>query len=131
MVLRQNAAPRLIDTRSDDRFLDSLVLAFRAVPGEPDRAILVIEGLQTPSGAGAVRGGQRRRLSCRRRRSRRPAETEQKARSREEAERRRAYKIEPPKAAAPPAPAAPPVTATPPPTPAAPTAGCDQSDAGA
>ena len=56
VVFRQNTPPRLIDTRSDDRFLDSLVLVFSAVPGEPDRAILVIEGLQTPSGAGAVRG---------------------------------------------------------------------------
>ena len=56
VVLRQSARPQLIDTRSEDRFLDSLVLAFRAVPGEPDRATLVVEGLQTPSGAAAVRG---------------------------------------------------------------------------
>ncbi len=120
VVLRQNTPPRLIDTRSDDRFLDSLVLAFGAVPGEPDRAILVIEGLQTPSGAGAVRGRPAPPPVVSEAPKPGPAETEQKARSREEAERRRAYKIEPPKAAAPPAPAAPPVTATPPPTPAAP-----------
>src|SRR5262245_25324070 len=56
VVLRKNERPQLIDTHSEDRFLDNLVLAFRAVPGEPDKATLVVEGLQTRSGAAAVRG---------------------------------------------------------------------------
>src|SRR5262249_11442470 len=55
-VLRHNQGPRLIDSRSEDHFVDSLVLGFRPVPGETDRAILLVEGLQSPSGAVAVRG---------------------------------------------------------------------------
>jgi esterase/lipase superfamily enzyme len=56
VILRQNERPRLVDNRSEDHFLDSLALAFRNVAGEPDRAVLVIEGLQSSAGAVAVRG---------------------------------------------------------------------------
>ena len=130
VVLRQNDRPQLIDTRSDDRFLDNLVLAFRAVPSEPDRATLVVEGLQTPSGAAAVRGrptpppavSQAPKSAESAKPA--PAETEAKARAKDEVERR-AKRMEPPKPAPPPPPVAgarPPAAATPPPTPAAPPA---------
>jgi hypothetical protein len=56
LVLRAAQGPRIIDTRSDDAFLDSLLLSFRGVAGEPERATLVVEGLQSASGAVAVRG---------------------------------------------------------------------------
>ena len=87
--------PQLIDTRSEDRFLDSLVLAFRAVPGEPDRATLVVEGLQTPSGAAAVRGRPARPPvvsevpKSAEPAKPTPAESEAKARSRDEVRRAR------------------------------------------
>ena len=123
MILRHNERPRLIDTRSDDRFLDSLALVFRAVPGEPDRAILVIEALQTASGAAAVRGRpvgppavSQAPKSVEPARPA-PAETEARARSRDQMEKRREAPIEQPKAAPPPPPVA---AAPPPPTPSAP-----------
>ena len=56
LVLRAAQGPRIIDSRGDDAFLDSLLLSFRGVAGEPERATLVIEGLQSASGAVAVRG---------------------------------------------------------------------------
>ena len=120
VVLRQSARPQLIDTRSEDRFLDSLVLAFRAVPGEPDRATLVVEGLQTPSGAAAVRGRPARPPvvsevpKSAEPAKPTPAESEAKARSRDEVRRARQ---ESPRAAPG---ARPPAVTTPPPTPTAP-----------
>jgi esterase/lipase superfamily enzyme len=118
VVLRQNERPQLIDTRSEDRFLDSLVLAFRAVPGEPDKAMLVVEGLQTLSGAAAVRGRPPPAVSQAPKSAESakptPAETEAKARSRDE------VKPAPPPPPPPVAGARPPAVATPPPTPAAP-----------
>ena len=124
VVLRQNERPQLIDTRSDDRFLDSLVLAFRPVPGEPDRATLVVEGLQTPSGAVALRGrptpppavSQAPKSDAPAKPA--PAETEGKARSRDEVARR-AKRLKSPSPRAAPG-ARPPAAASPPPTPAAP-----------
>jgi esterase/lipase superfamily enzyme len=56
VVLRQNQKTRPIDSRSEDRFLDRIVLTFRGVAGELDRATIAIEGLQSPGGATAVRG---------------------------------------------------------------------------
>jgi esterase/lipase superfamily enzyme len=128
LVLRHNERPRLIDTSSHDRFLDSLVLAFRAVAGEPDRAILVIEGLQSPGGAVAVRGRPAPPPAISRApkdaepAKPAPAETEAKARSRDEAERQsRSEKAAEARKAAPPLPPAPPpAAATPPPVAAAP-----------
>ena len=88
VVLRPNQRPQLIDSHNEDRFLDSLLLAFRAVPGELDRATLVVEGLQTPSGAAAVRGRPPPAVSQAPKSAEpakpTPAETEAKARSREE-----------------------------------------------
>ncbi len=55
LLLRHNRGPRLLDSRSDEQFVDSLALSFREVAGEPDRLVLRVEGLQSPSGAGAVR----------------------------------------------------------------------------
>src|SRR6185436_11084058 len=128
LVLRHNQPPRVIDTHSDDRFLDSLVLAFRNVAGEPDRAILVIEGLQTPSGAAAVRGrpGSPPGFTARRQPPE-PPPVDAKRRGgglMEEEEARRRSSEEARKAAPPPTPpvaaARPPAPAAPPPTPAAP-----------
>jgi esterase/lipase superfamily enzyme len=106
VVLRPNERPQLIDTRSEDRFLDNLVLAFRAVPGEPDTAILVVEGLQTPSGAAAVRG---RSLpppavseAPRRVEPAEPAPAETEAKTRASEVDRRVRRVEPPRAAPPP-----------------------------
>jgi esterase/lipase superfamily enzyme len=116
LVLRQNHPPRLIDNRSEDHFLDSLVLAFRNVAGEPDRAILVIEGLQSSSGAVAVRGqpasppagSQAAKGAAPGRPA--PAETEAQARTKEDAEKRARREKAPVslKAAPPPPTAAPP-----------------------
>ena len=123
VVLRQNDPPRLIDGRSEDRFLDSLVLAFRPVAGEPDRAILVIEGLQSPGGAAAVRGRPASPPAVSQApkgaapATPTPAETEAKARSRDVERRER--RIEPPEAAPPPPPIPPPAASRPP-APAAP-----------
>ena len=118
VVLRPNQRPQLIDSHNEDRFLDSLLLAFRAVPGEPDRATLVVEGLQTPSGAAAVRGRPPPAVSQAPKSAEpakpTPAETEAKARSREE------VKPAPPPPPPPVASARPPAAGTPPPTPAAP-----------
>jgi esterase/lipase superfamily enzyme len=114
LVLRQNQPPRLIDNRSEDHFLDGLVLAFRNVAGEPDRAFLVIEGLQSPSGAVAVRGQpasppavlQAPKGAAPGRPA--PAETEVQARAKEDVEKQaRPEKAAEPRKAAPPPPAAP------------------------
>jgi len=119
VVLRQKDRPLLIDSHSENRFLDSLMLAFRAVPGEPDKATLVVEALQTPSGAAAVRGrpAQPPAVSevpkSAEHAKPAPAETEAKARSKDE--ERRAKRLESPRAAP-----RPPTAATPPPAPAAP-----------
>ena len=127
VVLRQRDRPQLIDTHSDDRFLDSLVLAFRAVPGEPDKAMLVVEGLQTPSGAAVVRGrpapppavSQAPKSAESAKPT--PAETEAKARPNDESEKRaRRHHSAPPPPPPPVAGARPPAAGTPPPTPAAP-----------
>jgi esterase/lipase superfamily enzyme len=55
LALRQNQQTRPIGSRGEHTFLDSIVLSFRGVAGEPNRATIVIEGLQGPSGAAAVR----------------------------------------------------------------------------
>jgi esterase/lipase superfamily enzyme len=118
LVLRAAQGPRIIDSRSDDAFLDRLVLSFRGVAGEPERAMLVVEGLQSPGGAVAVRGeptigaakkeGAARAPETEMRRTKKGA-----ARPSEEKEAPKAFKTEPP----PPPPAAsapPPVGASPP-----------------
>ena len=56
VVLRRDRRTRPIDDRGEDHFLDSIVLTFRSVVGELDRATIAIEGLQSSSGALAVRG---------------------------------------------------------------------------
>ena len=128
VVLRPNQRPQLIDSHNEDRFLDSLLLAFRAVPGEPDRATLVVEGLQTPSGAAAVRGRPPPAVSQAPKSAEpakpTPAETEAKARPRGRGEAARA----------PPPPAATRCQCPPAggwhaaPDPSRPAADCDQSD---
>ena len=142
LILRQNQGPRLIDNRTEDLFLESLVLSFRIVAGEPERATLVIEGLQSSSGAVAVRsqplaGGSGKKDSVaaappgpddeqsKARRAKKGA-----ARPAEKETPPTAFKTEPPPpaastppAAAPPPPGAsqpPPVAAAPPPAGAAP-----------
>jgi esterase/lipase superfamily enzyme len=53
--LRQDQRSQPIGVRDEDGFLDSIVLAFRGVAGEVEEATIVIEGLQSPSGAVANR----------------------------------------------------------------------------
>jgi len=126
LALRQNQQTRPIAGRGEDTFLDSIVLSFRSVAGEPDAATIAIEGLQTSSGAVAIRSASPPAgpASTKSATPERPdaAEKEAKRSTEEQAEkaareaRRRARveqarpstEAEPPKAA-PPAPAAPPV----------------------
>jgi esterase/lipase superfamily enzyme len=123
LVLRHNQPPRVIDTHSDDRFLDSLVLAFRNVAGEPDRAILVIEGLQTPNGAAAVRGrpGSPPGVTAHRQPPEPPpVDAKRRGGGLMEEEEARKRSLEEARKAAPPPPTPPPVAAARPPAPAAP-----------
>jgi hypothetical protein len=55
LALRKDQRTHPIGARAEDGFLDSIVLAFRGVAGELDRATILIEGLQSPSGAAASR----------------------------------------------------------------------------
>jgi esterase/lipase superfamily enzyme len=55
LVLRQEQRTRPIGARGEDTFLERIELRFRAVAGELERAIIIIEGLQSPGGAVAVR----------------------------------------------------------------------------
>ena len=123
VVLRHNERPRLIDAHGDDRFLDSLVLAFHSVPGEPDRATLLVEGLQTPSGAAAVRGRQAPPPAVSQAPKSidpaKPAVPETEARRKEET-KERSLRQPAPKAAPPALPPPPVASAPPPPTPSAP-----------
>ena len=122
LVLRAAQGPRIIDSRGDDAFLDSLQLSFRGVAGEPERATLVVEGLQSASGAVAVRGersigaGKKDGVAAAPEpETRRPKKGA--ARPTDEKEAPKAFKTE-----APPPPAAsapPPPVASPPPPPAA------------
>lgn len=120
LILRHTQGPRIIDSRSDDAFLDSLVVSFRGVPGEPERATLVVDGLQSASGAIAVRS-ERGIGAGKRDDAARGPETEKRrakkgAAKSEEKEAPTAFKVEPPP---PPAASPPPPAASPPPPPVA------------
>ncbi len=127
LVLRQSHGPRLIDSHSDDQFLDSLVLSFRPVAGEPDRVTLAVEGLQSASGAIAVRGqvgpvaGEAKKAKkAKEGAAAAPEDKESKSKS------MRAFKMAPPPpsaAAAPPAAPAPSAASPPPPAPPPPLVG--------
>jgi esterase/lipase superfamily enzyme len=126
LALRQNQQTRLIGGRGEDTFLDRIVLSFRGVAGELDVATIAIEGLQSPSGAVAIRSpsplsgpaatqsATPDRPDAAEKEANQPTEEQaegaarEKRRTAREEQRRRSIAAEPPKAA-PPAPAAPPV----------------------